>query len=95
VRCQDIAVSECQLINPLVRGIELLDCQRCRITGNNVVDRRPVPTMQEAIRIRGKSRHNLVANNIVGNLRGKPGRSIDVMPAGASEVRGNLEATEA
>jgi hypothetical protein len=92
VRCRDTAVTDSQVINPLVRGIELVDCERCRITGNNVIDQRPTPMMREAIRIRGDSRHNLVAGNIVGILHGKRDKLIDVTPAEAAEVRRNVEA---
>jgi parallel beta-helix repeat protein len=91
VRCRDTSVTDCQIMNPQVRGIELVDCERCRITGNNVIDQRPTPTLREAIRIRGKSRHNVVAGNIVGTLQGKREKLIDVMPDAAAEVRENVE----
>jgi hypothetical protein len=90
LRCRDTAVTDCQIMNPAVRGIELIDCERCRITGNNVIDSRTTPTMREAIRIRGKSRHNLVAHNIVGTPSTKRASSIDVKPA-AAEVRDNVQ----
>tara|TARA_B100000029_G_scaffold294995_1_gene288324 strand:+ start:405 stop:1787 length:1383 start_codon:yes stop_codon:yes gene_type:complete len=65
-QCSDFAISECQLLDSLVRGIELTDCQRCRVSGNSVVDRRKAPSMRHAIRIRGNSRDNLVVNNLLG-----------------------------
>lgn len=88
VRCSDSAVSECQVTDPLVRGIELEDCLRCRISNNSIVDRRQTPSMRQAIRVRGQSSHNLIANNLVA---GAIERLIDV-PAKAAEVRDNLEA---
>jgi len=64
VRCQDVAVSECQILDPLVRGVELQDCVRCRVSGNSVIDRRARHSMRQAIRITGRSRDNLIQNNL-------------------------------
>jgi hypothetical protein len=91
VRCRDAAVSDCQIMDPLVRGIELVDCERCRIVNNTVVDRRATPSMREAIRLRGKGSHNLVANNLVGSVHKKVSGAIDVAPATVAELRDNLE----
>ncbi len=66
VRCQDSGVSDCQILDPLHRGIELEDCVRCRIANNTIVDRRAQPTMRHAIRIVGQSRDNLISGNILG-----------------------------
>jgi len=66
VRCQDVAVSECQILDPLVRGVELQDCLRCRVSGNSVIDRRARHSMTQAIRVTGSSRDNLIQNNLVG-----------------------------
>ncbi len=87
VRCRDVAISECQIIDPLYRGVELEDCQRCRISGNSIVDRRDQHSMLEAIRIRGKSSHNLVQNNL---LEGAQNRLLDVAP-GSTVLQGNVE----
>jgi len=83
--CHDFAISECQLLDSLVRGIELIHCQRCRISGNSVIDRREQPLMRQAIRIRGKSRDNLVVNNLLG---GATEDLLDVAE-GTATVRGN------
>ncbi len=88
VRCSDSAVSDCQVTDPLVRGIELEDCTRCRVTNNSVVDRRETPSMRQAIRIVGNSRNNLVASNLVG---GAAEKLLDI-PADAADVLNNLEA---
>lgn len=52
-------------MDPVHRGVELQDCQRCRITNNTIVDRRATPTMRQAIRLTGKSQQNLVSGNIL------------------------------
>ena len=87
VRCRDVAISECQIIDPLHRGVELEDCQRCRVSGNSIVDRRKKPSMLQAVRVRGKSVDNLVQNNLLGGAREK---LLDVA-AGSSTLQGNVE----
>jgi len=82
VRCRDSAVMNCQIIDPLVRGIELQDCLRCQISGNSIVDRRQRPSMQQAIRVLGKSRQNLIQNNMISGVVDKP---IVVVAQGAME----------
>jgi nitrous oxidase accessory protein NosD len=88
VRCRDTAVSECQITDPFVRGIELRDCQRCRISDNSIADRRETHLMQQAIRVTGNSRDNLVQNNLVS---GAVQSLIDV-PDSTATVQGNVEA---
>jgi hypothetical protein len=73
------------LLDSLVRGIELTDCLRCRISGNSIIDRREKPSMRQAVRIRGDSRDNLVQNNLVG---GATGKLLDI-PDGTATVQGN------
>lgn len=87
VRCTDVAVSECQILDPVVRGIELEDCRRCRVSGNTVYDRRDKPTMLEAIRVIGNSRDNVVQNNLVGNAKRQP---LDI-PKGTAVEQGNVK----
>jgi len=67
VRCRDCGISDCQVLDPLHRGIELADCQRCRVANNTIVDRRVQRTMRNAIRITGQGRDNLIAGNILGS----------------------------
>ncbi|MCE9607050.1 MAG: right-handed parallel beta-helix repeat-containing protein [Planctomycetia bacterium] len=86
VRCQDCGVSDCQILDPLYRGIELEDCLRCRVANNTIVDRRTKPRMQQAVRIVGRSRDILVTGNI---CRGAVGELVEA-PTGAAEVRDNL-----
>jgi hypothetical protein len=87
VRCRDIALSECQILDPQVRGVELEDCVRCRISGNSIIDRRDAPTMRNAVRILGNSRDNLVQNNLLG---GAAEKLLDIPPETAV-VQGNIE----
>jgi len=82
IRCRDSSVTDCQIIDPLVRGIELEDCTRCQVAGNSIVDRRATPSMREAIRVVGASRKNLVQNNLISGAAGKP---ISIVPQGALE----------
>ena len=89
VRCRDMAVSECQIIDPLIRGVELEDCVRCRVSGNSIVDRRTTSTMLQAIRVSGQSRDNLIQNNLLA------GAKLKLIDASADRaiVQGNTELT--
>jgi len=71
VRCSDCGISDCQLLDPLHRGLELEDCVRCRVANNTIVDRRSQPTMRQAIRILGQSRDNLITGNILSGATDK------------------------
>lgn len=85
VNCRDCGVSDCQILDPAHRGVELTNCVRCRVTNNTVVDRRELPTMVHAIRVRGASRDNLVTGNLVGGAK-----LADVMVDGdGAEARDN------
>lgn len=72
IRCADSSISDCQILDPLHRGVELEDCRRCRITNNTIIDRREKPSMREAIRVLGNSQDNLITNNILGGGTVKP-----------------------
>jgi hypothetical protein len=87
IRCHDVTVSHCHVLDPVVRGIELLDCTRCRVTDNTVLDRRDKPTMRQAIRLRGKGRDNVVRGNIVGGAVEKDLDIPDAQPWENSVVR--------
>ena len=86
VRCNDCGMSDCQILDPLHRGLELEDCVRCRIANNTIVDRREQPTMRHAIRFVGRCRDNLITGNILG---GATGTLVDV-PDNPLELRDNL-----
>lgn len=87
LRCTDMAVTGCQLTDPRVRGIDLVDCSRCRISDNSIVDRRARPMMRNAIRLTGRGSNNLVQHNLVG---GSTERHLDV-PNGQALLTGNVE----
>jgi len=91
MRCRDMSISDCQLANPLFRGIELVDCERCRIANNGIVDSRDEPRMLQAIRVLGNGRNNLVQHNLVTGARL---RGIDAAP-GTAIVVGNVETSTA
>ncbi len=86
VRCSDCGISDCQLLDPLHRGLELEDCVRCRVANNTIVDRRQKPTMRHAIRLLGQCRDNLITGNILG---GATEKLIDAN-GDPSELRDNL-----
>jgi len=65
VRCSDCGMTDCQIMDPVHRGVELQDCHRCRITNNTIIDRRTQPIMRHAIRLIGQNQHVLVAGNIL------------------------------
>ena len=86
VRCSDCGVSDCQILDPLHRGLELEDCVRCRVANNTIVDRRASPSMKHAIRVLGQSRDNLINGNILG---GATEKLLDAS-GDPSEIRDNL-----
>jgi hypothetical protein len=71
-RCRDSSLSDSHILDPLHRGVELEDCVRCRVVHNTIVDRRQKKLMAQAIRVRGASRDNIVADNLVGGAQGEP-----------------------
>ncbi len=71
--CTDVAVSDCQILDPDFRGIEVLNSTRTRIANNTIADRRDPPEMIHAIRVDAASTRTLLTNNILqgatdGNL---------------------------
>jgi parallel beta-helix repeat protein len=86
LRCTDSSLSDSQILDPLHRGVELEDCQRCRITNNTIVDRRSERTMKHAIRLVGQCRDNLITGNLLG---GATEKLLDA-PGDPSELRDNL-----
>jgi len=65
VRCRDYSLSDCHVMDPRHRGISLEACERCRVVGNQVIDRKQPATMQQAIRV-SAGQNILVQNNTVG-----------------------------
>lgn len=64
-RCSGIAISDCQLVSPMYRGVYLEDAALCRISNNTIINRREEPPMITAIHVTGDSRGNLVQHNQV------------------------------
>ena len=85
VRCRDASVSDCQLLDPLHAGVDIEECERCRVANNTIADRRGRPRMQHAVRVTG-GRHNLIAGNIVSGATGEP----IIAAAEHAAVRDNL-----
>jgi parallel beta-helix repeat protein len=63
---REITISSCQILDSAYRGIDLADVSRSRINDCTILDRRPAPTMREAIRVAGRGRDNVVINNMLG-----------------------------
>lgn len=82
----EVAINGCQVLDPSHRGIELRDVRNSRVSDCTVVDRRPSPTMVEAIRLSGSGRGNLVSGNLVA--RGSRGDLVVV--EGLASVAGNV-----
>ena len=82
---QEIGVSSCQIVDPHVRGIDVIDSQRCRISDNTISRRGDGPPMRCAIRVAGQSRDNVVQNNAVSQ---GTEAAIDCQPA-CGHVQGN------
>lgn len=85
VGSSDCSISDCQILDPWFRGLEIKDCVRFRIANNTVVDRRATARMQNAIRILGACRHMLVTGNMLG---GATGEAV-VDASGAAVIRDN------
>src|SRR5690606_22716033 len=56
VDSSEVSVDGCQVLDPEHRGIEFVGVRNGRVSHSTVLDRRPQPSMREAIRIRGNSR---------------------------------------
>jgi polygalacturonase len=82
---EDVAISNCQILDFMYRGITLTDGLRCRITGCSVIERRRTPAVGTSIRASG-GRDNLIADNIIN----RGGLSV---AAGTATIRDNLEIT--
>jgi hypothetical protein len=62
---RDVAIANCQVLDPKYRGVILNDAVRCRVTGCSVIDRKKKPVMLKSIEVTGVSRDNLVTDNMV------------------------------
>ncbi len=89
----NISVSGCQISNSAVRGIDVINSTRCRISDNSLHNDRTPESVQQAIRIAGKSFQNVVQNNSIVWDAALPN---DGLPEGRrAERRGVIECSEA
>jgi parallel beta-helix repeat protein len=61
----NISVSGCQISNSAVRGIDVIDSVQCRISDNSLHNDGTSESLQQAIRIAGRSSRNVVQNNSI------------------------------
>jgi parallel beta-helix repeat protein len=61
---REIAVSSCQVLNPKLRGVDITNSSRCRVSGNSVHEDQTARRMLAAIRLRG-GEGNWVSDNSV------------------------------
>lgn len=64
-RCSGIAVSDCQIVSPIHRGVYVESGTRCRIANNTIISRREGTVMKTGVEIAGESRDNLVQHNLI------------------------------
>jgi len=82
---EDVAISNCQVLDFMHRGITLTDGLRCRVTGCSVIERRRPPAPGTSIQVKN-GRDNLIADNIIN----RGGLSV---AEGTATARDNLEIT--
>lgn len=83
---REVSIVGCQVLDPAHRGIELSNVSNSRVSDCTIVDRRPVRSMREAIRLIGAGQGNVVRNNILG-----PGTLKDLVVAeGLSHATENV-----
>ena len=85
VDCELVAVSGCQLVDPVGHGVVVSGGRMCRVAGNTIVDTRPTSTMVCAVAVTGGVGH-LVEQNLVGGAVDEP---FDVAP-GTGTLRENV-----
>ncbi len=85
-KSSEVAITACQVLDPLHRGVDLIDVRNTRLNACTVVDRRPDGTMREAVRWRGGG---APGNAAVENLIGKGTAGALEIEKGAAESRGN------
>jgi parallel beta-helix repeat protein len=62
----EIAITGCQVLDPAHRGIDLSNTRNCRVADCTILDRRPAPTMRDAIRMHGRHDNNMIQQNLLG-----------------------------
>jgi hypothetical protein len=80
---REVSIYNCQVLDPVHRGIYLSNVHNTRVSESTVVDRRPMRSMKDAIRIVGKGDGVLVRNNSIGM-----GTAGDITTDGSRSVLG-------
>lgn len=62
---EDVTVSQCQIIDPKVRGVDITNSKRCRVSGCTIIDRRSPTTLKETIRVDQSSSAVVLSDNIL------------------------------
>lgn len=65
-RCRDLQVAHNQFASSLHAALEVSDCRRVQIEGNQIVDRKTPATMPHVLRLSGENQQILVRNNLWG-----------------------------
>lgn len=71
-RCRDLQICQNQLADTLHAGIELADCRRVQIDGNQIIDRKSPATMPHALRFAGMNQQIVVRHNFWGGATAGP-----------------------
>ncbi len=81
---EDVAVSQCQILDPKFRGVEIQNSKRCRVSDCTIVDRKTPATMLETVRVDSRSGSNVISGNILqtGKLN---------VARGSATARNNIE----
>lgn len=72
VNSRQVDVSSCQILNPHVRGIDVVNSSLCRISDNSVTEDPDRRSMLQAIRVSVGGENNIVQNNVVTRSRKSP-----------------------
>ncbi len=58
-KCEEVAVTNNQILDSLYRGVSIENSNRCRVGSNTILDRRSEPKMIEAIGTDGKGENQI------------------------------------
>jgi hypothetical protein len=65
VDSEDVAVSQCQILDPKYRGVEIINSKRCRVSDCTIIDRRTPVEMIDTIRVGKNCQSTLISGNIL------------------------------
>lgn len=74
VDSEDVALTQCQILDPKYRGVEIINSKRCRVSDCTVIDRRTPVEMIDTVRVDKTCKSTLISNNILqkGKLKTAP-----------------------